>query len=617
MTMRSNKKVASLATLTLAIGAFAAIIPAAGSASANTVVPAGPTATTTVTPTADTTIAKNAISATFGTRSYVVARDGDEAGLLRFNAVVPAGRKIIAAKLRLNSGNVGGSDVSVYAAGSNWSEGVSWAAAPPKGALLGKSGKFSPHQWVEYPATAVVPSSGGNVSFRIENPTHTYMGFNSREARWGTAPQLVLTTAPINAGAVTTGNSTVTTGTTPPPTPIATTIPAVADTTIDKASTSPTYATRTYLVARDATQAGLVKFDVNVPAGRQMVSATLRLNSGNVGGSAVSVYNTANTWSESVTWAGAPAKGSLLGTSGTFGARQWVSWNASSVVPVEGGTVSFRIENPTHTYMGFDTREQPYNYGPQLVINTIPIPKPITPDQPESTSPSGEDMPTTGQPGWQLTDAQDFSGTTLPAGWGTYDGPIASMPGGEWDRSHVKVGGGLATLTTTKKGGIWTSGGIMNNAARQTYGKYEVRMRMDKAVGVKYVALLWPASGMWPGDGEIDFAEDGGGNRQSATGTVIYSNDGRSVFKYQRPIGADFSQWHTVGVEWTKGHVVFTIDGLPWGTIDSVNVPTTPMNLAIQTEAGYCTTWMTCPDATTPDETQMQIDWVAIYKPSV
>ena len=42
------------------------------------------------------------------------------------------------------------------------------------------------------------------------------------------------------------------------------------------------------------------------------------------------------------------------------------------------------------------------------------------------SGPSGVPVPTGNLPGWQLTYSQDFSGTTLPPGWGAYSGE----PGG-------------------------------------------------------------------------------------------------------------------------------------------------------------------------------------------
>ena len=41
-----------------------------------------------------------------------------------------------------------------------------------------------------------------------------------------------------------------------------------------------------------------------------------------------------------------------------------------------------------------------------------------------------------------------------------------------------------------------------------------------------------------------------------------------------------------------------------------------PMALALQSQAWYCGhTWEACPDETTPDVVNLQVDWVAIYAP--
>lgn len=211
--------------------------------------------------------------------------------------------------------------------------------------------------------------------------------------------------------------------------------------------------------------------------------------------------------------------------------------------------------------------------------------------------------------------ADDFNGTSLGAGWGAYNGPIPSMPGGNWSPSHVTVANGQLVLSTSNVNGAWTSGGLMNySGGHSTYGKFEVRMRMDKANGVKYALLLWPASGRWPSGGEIDFAEDEGGNRSGTTGSLVYSTNGSAAQSYQRHLTVDMSQWHTVGVEWSPGRVTFTIDNRAWGTINTPVVPSGAMNLGIQTEAGSCKQGTTCLDSTTPRVTNLDVDWVTVYQ---
>jgi beta-glucanase (GH16 family) len=137
---------------------------------------------------------------------------------------------------------------------------------------------------------------------------------------------------------------------------------------------------------------------------------------------------------------------------------------------------------------------------------------------------------------------------------------------------------------------------------------------MDKGYGVGYAILLWPSTGTWPTAGEIDFAEDGGGNRQATTATLHY---GATDSKIQRNVNADFSQWHTLGVEWSPNKLVYTLDGTTWATVNSTAVPKGPMELDIQSQTGTCgDPNRPCPNASTPKRVNMQVDWVAAYAPS-
>ncbi len=246
-----------------------------------------------------------------------------------------------------------------------------------------------------------------------------------------------------------------------------------------------------------------------------------------------------------------------------------------------------------------------------------PTPTPSPTPTPAPGSPSGVAMPTGNIPGWNMAFSDDFGGTSLnPAAWGTYNGQPGGDPGGWWDPSHVVVNNGVLELQTYKDpafGNRWVSGGVSSAPAlTQQYGKYLVRFRMDKGNGVAGILLLWPSNGGWPP--EIDFAEDGGGNRSQSTATLHYGSNDSQV---QQSVTADFSQWHTMGVEWTAGVLRFTLDGAVWATMSSPNVPSIPMELDAQAQAGTCgDQWTPCPDATTPAHVTMQIDWVAAYRPA-
>ena len=216
---------------------------------------------------------------------------------------------------------------------------------------------------------------------------------------------------------------------------------------------------------------------------------------------------------------------------------------------------------------------------------------------------------------WHLVFFDDFKAGLRTSWWGRYSGQPGGDPGGWWAPSHVVVRNGILNLETyrdSRFGGRWVSGGVSSaRALRQTYGKYEVKLRMDRGRGVAVVALLWPSEGGWPP--EIDFAENGGeqGLRRDITATLHY---GARNLQIQRTLWADFTRWHVLGVRWTPGRLAYTIDGRVWASVVSRAVPAEPMELDIQTQTGTCDDPSApCPNATTPARVIAQIGWVAAY----
>jgi beta-glucanase (GH16 family) len=237
---------------------------------------------------------------------------------------------------------------------------------------------------------------------------------------------------------------------------------------------------------------------------------------------------------------------------------------------------------------------------------------------PPSTSPCRHgDLPRVGDlPGWRLALCDDFNGTSLDRSkWGAYHGQPRGDPGGWWDPSHVVVHNGLLELRSyrdSRFGNRWVSGGMSSaRGLKQRYGLYLVRFRVDKGHGIAAILLLWPSTGGWPP--EVDFAEDGGGDRSRTTATLHYGQDNRLI---QRSVTADFSKWHTIGVAWLPGRLIYLLDNRVWATVTSANVPNIPMEMDAQTQAGTCgDRWAPCPDSSTPSHVNMQLDWVAQYSP--
>jgi hypothetical protein len=234
--------------------------------------------------------------------------------------------------------------------------------------------------------------------------------------------------------------------------------------------------------------------------------------------------------------------------------------------------------------------------------------------------PSGLAMPKGDLPGWRQTFADDFNGDDLSQRWYLYNSQPSGDPGGFFLPSHVSQNLGKLIINGSKaqtpNGVIYATGGISNSKVlSQVYGKFDIRFRMDAGYGINFVLLLWPTDDSWPP--EINIAEDDGLSRSLLTSTLHYRNQAgvHDVFTDKIEGQIDFTQWHTVGVEWTPGHLKYFIDGRAWTTVDSPYVPSTPMSLAIQSQAWYCGGYFSdCPNATTPTNVNLEVDWAVAYQ---
>jgi beta-glucanase (GH16 family) len=237
-----------------------------------------------------------------------------------------------------------------------------------------------------------------------------------------------------------------------------------------------------------------------------------------------------------------------------------------------------------------------------------------------TSAPSGVAMPVGNIPGWHEAFSDDFTGSKLDWQWTSYWGVPGGDPGGFFDPTHVTVSGGQLGISAYKDpsdiawdagANTYVTGGVSSSPSfAQTYGKYLVRFKFGAGVGISHAILLWPQSNTWPP--EIDFSEDNGSNRKTTYATLHYGANNTQV---QRSVAVNLTQWHTLGVEWTPGRLVYTLDGKNWATVANANVPSTPMNLDIQTQSWACgtSTWEQCPNATTPSHVNLSVDWVVAY----
>lgn len=229
---------------------------------------------------------------------------------------------------------------------------------------------------------------------------------------------------------------------------------------------------------------------------------------------------------------------------------------------------------------------------------------------PASTAPTGD------LPGWKQVFRDDFTRSSLGEDWVAYDGSPGS-PGGWWAPSHVQLSGGMLDLVSYRdpaacKGcpssDLFVSAGVQLRKSF-TYGRFSVRLRLARAHGIPFTAVLWPADNHRPP--EID-AVEGSGDYPHAKAYVRSTTNRPSI----HDAVVDLTQWHTYTVEWRPGSVQVYVDGRSFGKATGSDIPDSPLRLALQSRAWSCSgdpIW-TCPDPTTPARSSVQIDWVVVYQ---
>jgi beta-glucanase (GH16 family) len=251
------------------------------------------------------------------------------------------------------------------------------------------------------------------------------------------------------------------------------------------------------------------------------------------------------------------------------------------------------------------------------------VPEETTTQAPSSEpANSGEQMPVGDIPGWRQIFADDFQ-TNVPLGsfpsavssaWGCYDDGWHDTSGnGTYNCTKVcSVHDGALDLYIHTQDGVHyvavpypkIPGGSSQNG--QLYGRYAVRFKADLLHGYKTAWLLWPDSGVWPRDGEIDFPE----GELSGTMNAFMHHKGATLGSEQDayPTGITYGTWHTAIIEWSPSAVSYYLDGKLIGQ-STKYIPDTPMHWVLQTETS------TAPGVIPSDSTEghVLIAWVAVY----
>jgi len=412
---------------------------------------------------------------------------------LRFT-VPPLGGTVTSATLRIYANSTSSIGYAVYSTAGGWGEtSITFANAPAPGTALGSSGRITANTWTTIDLTGWV-TGGGEVNVVMTSTSNTAISYASRET--ANPPVLVVvvqggppaTSTPTMTpsasptdGPSPTPTATLTPSITPVPsaTPTATDIPSivtlapVADAYVYASSASTNYGSNVQLRA-DATPAtySYLRFDLQGMGG-SVTRATLRVYANSASSAGYSVRAVADTtWSESgLTYANAPALGSVIGSSGSFSAGTWTAVDVTSLFS-GSSLVSLALITPSNTAISFSSREganppqlvlefagssqQSMMFAPMSADFTIeqqaatetPTPWPtVTPAPTATETPTLANTPTpVPAPDLQIVESDDPR--VLSAGsWTSYDSALAS--GGR----YIFSSGSLAdTLTVTFQG---------------------------------------------------------------------------------------------------------------------------------------------------------------------
>lgn len=151
-----------------------------------------------------------------------------------------------------------------------------------------------------------------------------------------------------------------------------------------------------------------------------------------------------------------------------------------------------------------------------------------------------------------------------------------------------------------------------------TYGYVEARARLPYSKGLW--SAFWLLNAYYvERKPEIDIMEHIGDYRDVAYHTYHYYDQNGDLHSTEalETDGIDFtSQFHTFGVEWLPGKIIFYVDGKPTQTVTDSKVSSQSMYIIANTALGGW--WPGSPDETTQFPTKYEIDYIRAYqKPGV
>ncbi|WP_210412365.1 glycoside hydrolase family 16 protein [Pseudarthrobacter sp. NIBRBAC000502772] len=205
--------------------------------------------------------------------------------------------------------------------------------------------------------------------------------------------------------------------------------------------------------------------------------------------------------------------------------------------------------------------------------------------------------------GWgPVLTGDEFSNTGAPdrTKWSVYN---SAGHAGKGLRSPQawSVANGVATVSGDAAG---TTGGMSAKFAEQRYGRWETRMKTNSR-DPKYHPVLILNNNAAPNCAEIDYAE--GSSVTSVMRFFLHYACGGADFQTTAATPVDGTQWHNYAVEWTPAGISGYVDGVKTFTdTNPAHQPSVAMKQTLQLD------WF--PDGSATKPSQMQVDWVRVYK---
>ena len=185
----------------------------------------------------------------------------------------------------------------------------------------------------------------------------------------------------------------------------------------------------------------------------------------------------------------------------------------------------------------------------------------------------------------------------------------------EYREGNVSVANGVLTLQARQEDdGAYASGGISSGGFAFAYGYVEARIKVPAGQGLWPAFWTLPADGSWPP--EIDIVEILG-HRPNVAELHYHYRGGGAPSGLDRAsgkawTGPDFSAgWHTFGVDWQPGSLVWYVDGVERWRFTGAAVTAAPQRLLLNLAVGG--RWPGPPNASTPFPRDFLVDYVRVW----